>query len=117
MCMDVHPNPGPSPTETSVNSLDVLYLNTIRNKLDYIKNIAESFRILCFSETHLHASVTTNNLLLDGFGEPFGKDRSHNGGGLMVNVCNVLKYKRRTDLENPRVETIWIEINLKSYDV
>ena len=63
MCMDVHPNPGPSPTATSVNSLDVLHLNTrsIRNKMDYIENIAESFHILCFSETHLDASVTTNN--------------------------------------------------------
>ena len=89
----------------------MLYLNTIRNKLDYIKNIAGSFRILRFSETHLHASVTTNNLLLDGFGKPSRKDRSHNGGGLMVNVCNVLRYKRIIDLENPRVETIWIEIN------
>ena len=75
--MDVHPNPGPLPTETSVNSLDVLHLNTrsIRNKLDYIKNIAESFRILCFSGTHLDASVTTYNLLVDGFDEPFRKDR------------------------------------------
>ena len=85
MCMDVHLNPGPSPieTETSVNSLDVLHLNTrtIRNKSDYIENIAESFHILCFSETHLDASVTANNLLLDGLDEPFRKDRSHNGGG------------------------------------
>ena len=53
MCMDVHTNPGPSTTETSVNSLDVLHLKTssIRNKLEYIENIAESFYILCFSET------------------------------------------------------------------
>ena len=35
----------------------------------------------------------------------------------MIYVSNVLKYKRRTDLENPRVETIWIEIKLKSYNV
>ena len=70
--MNVHPNPGPSSTETSVNPLDVLHLNTgsIRNKLDYIENIAESFHILCFSETHLDASVSTNNLLLGGFCEP-----------------------------------------------
>ena len=117
--MDVHPNPGPSPTKTSVNSLDVLHLNTrsIRKKMDYIENIAESFHILCFSETHLDTSVTTNNLLLDGFDEPFRKDRSNNGGGIMIYVSSVLKYKRRTDLENPRVETIWIEVKLKSYNV
>ena len=67
MCIDVHPNPGPSPNETSVNSLDVLHLNTrgIRNNLDYIENIAESFHIMCFSQTHLDASVTTNSPLLE----------------------------------------------------
>ena len=87
----MHPNPGPSPTGTSVNSLDVLHLNTrsIKNKLDYIEKIAESFHSLCFSETHLDASVTTNNLLLDGFDEPFRKDISLNGGGVMIYVSNV----------------------------
>ena len=58
---------------------------------------------------HLDASVTTNNLFLNGFDEPLRKDRSHNGGGVMVYVSNVLKYKRRTDLETSGVETIWIE--------
>ena len=61
--MDVYPNLGPLPNETSVNSLDVLYFNTwnIRNKLAYIKNIVESFNILCFSETQfdpIHIKVT-----------------------------------------------------------
>ena len=52
--MDIHPNPGPSPTETSVNSLDVLHLNarSIRNKIDYIENIAESFHI-CVLVKHI----------------------------------------------------------------
>ena len=50
--------------------------------MDYIENITESFHILPISETHLDASVRTNHLLLDGFYEPFRKDRSHNGAGV-----------------------------------
>ena len=42
------------------------------------------------------------------------KDRMRNGGGIMVYVSELLKYKRREDLENNRFETIWIEVNLKS---
>ena len=56
-------------------------------------------------------------LQLITFDEPFRKDRSHNGGGVMIYMSNVLKYKRRTDLKTPRVETIWIEVKLKSYNV
>ena len=35
----------------------------------------------------------------------------------MIYVSNILKYKPRTDLENPRVELIWLEVKLRSYDV
>ena len=114
MCMDVHPNPGPTPSDNS--SLDILHLKTrsIRYKLEYLSDLSESYHILCFSETHLDASVDTSSLAVEGFDTPIRKDRTRNGGGIMVYVSELLKYKRREDLENNRFETIWIEVNLKS---
>ena len=114
MCMDVQPNPGPTPTDNS--SLDILHLKTrsIRYKLEYLSHLSESYHILCFSETHLDANVDTSSLAIEGFDTPIRKDRTHNGGGIMVYVSELLKYKRREDLENNRFETIWIEVNLKS---
>ena len=35
----------------------------------------------------------------------------------MVYISSALRYVRRVDLENPNLETIWIEIKLKSYDL
>ena len=62
MCMDIHLNPGPSFTD--INSLDIFHLNTrsIRNKIDYIQGLTESYYILCFSETHLDDNIDTFSL-------------------------------------------------------
>ena len=117
MCMDIHSNPGPSSTD--INSLDIFHLNTrsIRNKIDYVQGLTESYHILCFSETHLDDNVDTISLNFEGYNEPIRKDRTHNGGGVMVYISSALRYVRRVDLENPNLETIWIEIKLKSYDL
>ncbi|MCG8045972.1 MAG: endonuclease/exonuclease/phosphatase family protein, partial [Candidatus Thiodiazotropha endolucinida] len=111
--MDVHSNPGPDSNET--HSLDIIHLNTrsIRNKLDYLSNVVDSFQIACFSETHLDADINSNNLTLEGFDEPLRKDRTRNGGGIMIYISSLLQYNRRHDLESPQIETIWVEIKLK----
>ena len=44
------------------------------------------------------------------------KDRSQNGGGIMIYMSSLLKYTRREDLESQRLETVWVEVNLKSYN-
>ena len=97
-------------------TLDILHLNTrsIRNKLEYLSNLVESFHIACFSETHLDRDVDSNNLILTGFDEPIRNDRNSNGGGVMIYMSSQLKYSRRQDLENPHIETIWLEIQLKT---
>ena len=45
-CMDVELNPGP--LSADVNSLDIFHLNTrsIRNKIDYLTDIVDSYQIL-----------------------------------------------------------------------
>lgn len=69
ICMDIELNPGPDNRDASINSLDIFHLNTrsVRNKLDYIQDVVESFHIICFSETHLDDSVPTSSLLMEGF--------------------------------------------------
>lgn len=113
ICMDIHENPGPAFGE--IYSLDIIHLNTrsIRNKIEYLSNLVESCQIACFSETHLDTDIDSNNLKFDGFDEPIRKDRNRNGGGIMVFMSSQLKYSRRHDLENPRIETIWLEIQLR----
>ena len=115
ICMDIHPNPGPNNTDT-IHTLDILHLNTrnIRNKMNSISDLSESYQILCFSETHLDDTIDSSSLLIEGFDTPLRKDRTRNGDGIMVYISSVLNYKLRPDLENQRLETIWFEIKLKS---
>lgn len=82
--MDVELNPGP--ISADINSLDIFHLNTrsVRNKLDYLSDIVDSFHILYLSETHLDANVDPDTLSLEGFDPPIRKDRTHNGGGVMI---------------------------------
>ena len=54
ICMDIHPNPGPNNIDT-IHTLDILHLNTrsIRNKMNSISDLSESYQNLYFCETHL----------------------------------------------------------------
>ena len=38
-------------------------------------------------------------------------------GGVIIYVADSVRYKRRLDLEDPRIETIWVEINLKIHNL
>ena len=111
--MDIHSNSGPN--SDGIHSLSIVHLNTssIRNKLEFLPNLVESFQIACFTETHLDADVSSSNLILESFDEPLRKDRTHYGGGILVHLSNLLKCNRRHDLESPNIETIWVEIKLK----
>ena len=117
MSMDIHSNPGPD--SGGIHSLNIVHLNarSIRNKLEFLPNLVESFQIACFTETHLDADVSSSNLILEGFDEPLRKDRIRNGGGILVYLSNLLKYNRRRDLEPPTIETIWVEIKLKDINL
>ena len=116
--MDIHPSPGPASSDSNGTSLDipVFHLNarSIRHKLEDIYSIAEEYHILCFSETHLDQSTDSSSLFFEGFGLPIHKDKSQHGGGVMIYISDLLVHKRRTELEDPRLEAIWIEITLKS---
>ena len=99
--MYIHSNPGPD--SDGIHSLDIVHLNTrsIRNKLEFLPNLVESFQIACFTETLLDADISSSKLILEGFDEALRKDRTRNGGGILAYLSNLLKYNIRYDLESP----------------
>ena len=66
--------------------------------------------IACFTETHLDASINTDDILIESFDIPFRKDRTNNGGGVLVYFREGLFVSRRLDLENDIDETKWIKV-------
>ena len=61
------------------------------------------FQITCYSETHLDREMNSSSLNWMVFDEPLRKDRTRNGGGLMVYISSILKYSRKADSENPKI--------------
>ena len=133
---DVHPNPGPLSSSSSLSSsslsntlngsissnlnqfhhLSFIQYNvqSIINKLDLFTVELSEFDILAFSETWLHAGISTNDLLIPSYNYPERKDRDRDPhGGVVIYVKESLNYKRRQDLELPGIECIWLEIILQ----
>ena len=125
---DVHPNPGPPPSESSdswsssldlynflklPNHLSTIHYNvqSIANKLDTLIAEFSFFDVVSFSETWLHDEISSNELLFPSFHPPERKDRANNRyGGVILYVKNNLSYIRRQDLELNNLECIWVQI-------
>ena len=93
---DIHQIPGPN-----TNELSVFHLNSrsVRNKLEYIENIASEFFIICITESHLDQAISDLDIKLDGFSENiFRKDRNCFGGGVLVYSSQGICVKRRSDI-------------------
>ena len=57
----------------------------IRSKQDYITEHSLDFYILCISESHLDANITTESLIMSGkYDISYRKDRTNHGGGLLM---------------------------------
>ena len=91
---DIERNPGHN---TINNSLSILHCNirSIRNKLDYITENLLDFDILCFSESHLDANISTDSLIMSSkYDIPYRKDRTNHGGGLLMYLSCELAHTR-----------------------
>ena len=83
--------------------------------MEYIVDNFLDFQILCFTETHLDANVSTDILFLSStFSTPYRKDRTNHGGGLLAYLNSSLLHFRRPDLEIFCDESIWIEVKAKT---
>ena len=130
---DIHPNPGPSSstssvTTSSVSSISSTFIHSLKlnhhlsfvnynvkslaPKLDVLHVELFHFDILTFTETWLNSSLSTSDIRLQSFNSPERKDRVGNShGGVIIYVKEGLHYRRRQDLEPRGIECIWIELS------
>ena len=112
MCGDIKTNPGP----TISHCISIIHSNirSIRHKTNFIKDNLLDFDILCFTETHLDASIEDSSLVLsDDYCLPYRKDRTNHGGGILVYHHKHLLTQRMSDPEIFWHESIWIKIKQK----
>ena len=114
---DVQPNPSPMSQE-NIFLLLKLHCNTrsIWNQMDFVKDEFLDFNI-CFTGTHLNYTITNDFFnLSDSFDEPYRKDRTSHGGGILVHLNKDLVHSRITDLEAYCNESIWVKL-VVNYDI
>ena len=109
---EVESNTGP----THEHTLCVLHLNirSTRNKISYLQDNFMDFEILCFSETRLDMTVSSELLFISNcYSSSYRKDRNMHGGGLLMYINTNLAHRRRPDLEMFCDESVWAEVKVK----
>ena len=88
------------------------------NKLDTVKILTNQLHIFGLCETFLSDVVSDAELQIYNF-KIERKDRQNKrGGGLLLYIHENVPYKRRIELENNQIESVWIEVrfpNSKSF--
>ncbi|CAC5380776.1 unnamed protein product [Mytilus coruscus] len=112
---DVAENPGPYENEISIFHLNA---RSVRTKLEYIETLALGSSIVCITESHLDENIFSQEIHIDGYHqELYRNDRNCFGGGVSVYVSEILKTKRRFDLEFENGELIWLEIDFPQHKI
>ncbi|XP_038127138.1 uncharacterized protein LOC119773968 [Cyprinodon tularosa] len=103
----------PSQSTDEELSVALLNINGLRNKTEDIRHIIsrDKVHVLALSETKLDASVADSKVYIPGF-RMWRKDRDSYGGGVALYVQDHIEAKERTDLMNPEVEIIWVEMEI-----
>ena len=90
-------------------------IRNLLNKLDEIRYIINTLKsrihLILFTETWLNSSVLDEEVSIPGY-TVFRKDRRSKGGGVIMYTRDDLSVIRRSDLERPDVEGLWLEITL-----
>ena len=129
---DIELNPGPYSPDTSLSSdssgshmdvsvfesnFSVVHYNvqSLLNKIDLLQVELSHFDVIAFSETWLSQSIDDTDLKLLNYQSPFRKNRqTNNYGGVIVYVRDNIPCKGRPDLEVQGLESLWLELRLKS---
>ena len=92
-----------------------LNINSIRNKFDQLKlSIIGNIDILVITETKLDDTFLTANFMIDGFSKPYRRDRTANGGGVLIYVRDDIPSKELNDHNFPDdIEGIFVELNFR----
>ena len=91
-----------------------LNINSIRHKFDMLADIISGkIDIFLITETKIDESFPTNQFTVPGYTPPFRRDRTVNGGGLLLYIREDIPSKLLTSFEcEDDFETILVEINL-----
>ena len=93
-------------------------VQSLLNKIDQIQMELSHFDIIALSETWLSPITDDNDIKLINYQHPFCKDRyTNNYGGVIVYICDNNPCKRRQDLEFQGLESIWLELKIKSKNI
>lgn len=124
LCGDVSPNPGPTAAGDSsdprcnaarpnrISKLSCLSLNarSIVNKERELRSCLSinDYDLIAITETWLDPTINSSEIFPTSF-EVFRKDRSRNGGGVLLAFNRKLLCTRRNDLETD-CELLWCEV-------
>ena len=121
---DIELNPGPGTSQNDTGYVDdslissyfsvVNYnIQSIFNKVDLIGSEFRTFNIICPTESWLGPNTTDEALRIDDY-RLYRRDRpTDNHGGVCVYIKEDIYSRRRSDLELPHVECVWVEINIQ----
>ena len=119
---NVEVNPGPIVPQADSESLEESFIlsyfsivhyniQSISSKIDLIGSELRNFNIICLTETWLNQNTPDDSLKINEF-KLYRKDRqADNYGGVCVYIKENIHSRRRTDLELPNIECIWVEVN------
>ena len=81
------------------------------DELRIIFNTNKGMNVIGLSETHLDATISDSEIMIDGY-KLYRRDRGNNSraGGVVVYISESLPAIRRNDLERANIEGIWTEI-------
>ena len=104
-------NPGPN-NRPFYKNIKIVHNNvcSILPKVDIVFNELSDYDFIGITESHLDSKVTNEQIEFDGFQMPIRLDRNRHGGGVALYIRNSLHYKSRSDLLNPNIEIIFVEI-------
>ena len=99
-----------------MNVRSLTHHSDLGSRIDHIRELLigpHSCNVFACSETHLDDSVDDSLVSIPAFNQ-VRKDRNRKGGGLMIYVHETHRFIRRSELEIPGVEVMWIEIQISS---
>ena len=118
---DIESNPGPKSLNICHSNVQSLLPRDTRNtgfstyKMDELSTCLihqHKFDFIGITETWLNGTESDDDTHIDGYNF-FHRNRTTLGGGVAAYVSTNLVSSRRTDLEHPEQEIIWIELHLK----
>lgn len=101
-----------------ISNINVCHLLNKIDEIDLLLKEKQSVDILGICETFLDHEIPDELVKLDGFNFERRDRVGKAGGGVITYLSETVNYKRRRDLENSDIETIWLEIlvpNSKSF--